>query len=273
MGSTLRIIFLLCLSVIITGCELIIQPWSITKKDQLTEERQNIVETMIGASKDQVTEILGNPDSIYTDKTQKYLIYSSQSASDLFLTFIFVMPIAYDSNYDNDGTLNCIKIDLDSKDKVTSYEFDSSLQGQCLYCNDDCLDAFWTSTEQNSLVRLDTGKFYKNRFVSDPRSTRWQGDAKWQGDKVARTYCPNADLGHTDAQRYIADIYYEGALGHAADPVRAWVWYSLAAQNGDVQAADQLARVSTELTPEQIDEAKRQLALWKPGQCMQELMP
>jgi outer membrane protein assembly factor BamE (lipoprotein component of BamABCDE complex) len=91
--------------------------------------------------------------------------------------------------------------------------------------------------------------------------------------KQAGVYCPNADLGHADAQLHIGDIYSHGSNGQKVDPVRAWVWYSLAAQNGDAQAAEQLYRVTAELTAEQLDEAKRQLAAWKPGQCLQELTP
>jgi outer membrane protein assembly factor BamE (lipoprotein component of BamABCDE complex) len=90
-------------------------------------------------------------------------------------------------------------------------------------------------------------------------------------DKQAGVYCPNADLGHADAQLHIGDIYSHGSYGQKVDPVRAWVWYSLAAQNGDAQAAEQLTRVTAELTAEQLVEAKRQLTAWKPGQCVQEL--
>lgn len=96
-------------------------------------------------------------------------------------------------------------------------------------------------------------------------------EAEWQNAKIIGTYCPNADLNHADAQLYIADIHYYGAYGHRQDPVRAWVWYSLAVQGGDAQAAQQLVRVTAELTPEQLEEARRQLVAWKPGQCMQEL--
>jgi hypothetical protein len=94
---------------------------------------------------------------------------------------------------------------------------------------------------------------------------------KSQYANVAGIYCPNADLGHADAQFYIGDIYYHGGYGQKVSPVRAWVWYSLAAQNGDGQAAEQLTRVTAELTLEQLEEAKRQLVEWKPGQCMQDL--
>ena len=89
--------------------------------------------------------------------------------------------------------------------------------------------------------------------------------------KDAGIYCPNADLGHTDAQLYIAKIYEYGTSEMQINLVRAWVWYSLAAQNGDAQASEQLPRVTSELTSEQLQEAKRQLALWEPGQCIQEL--
>jgi hypothetical protein len=91
--------------------------------------------------------------------------------------------------------------------------------------------------------------------------------------KEARTYCPNADLGHADAQLHIGDIHYHGAYGQEADPVRAWVWYSLAAQGGDAQAAERLARVTAGFTPEQLAEAQRQSTAWQPGQCAQELVP
>ncbi len=89
--------------------------------------------------------------------------------------------------------------------------------------------------------------------------------------KEAGIYCPNADLGHADAQLRIAVIYDYGGYGKKVDPVRAWVWYSLASQNGDDVATRQVSRLTDELTSEQIEEAKRELAAWKPGQCMQEL--
>jgi hypothetical protein len=89
--------------------------------------------------------------------------------------------------------------------------------------------------------------------------------------KEAGTYCPNADLGHADAQLYIGDIYKYGKYAKIVDPVRAWVWYSLASQNGDEKAKRRVSRLTDELTPEQLEEAKRQLTAWMPGQCIEEL--
>jgi hypothetical protein len=36
---------------------------------------------------------------------------------------------------------------------------------------------------------------------------------------------------------------------------------------------EQLARITAELTPEQLAQAQRQLAAWQPGRCAQELAP
>lgn len=91
--------------------------------------------------------------------------------------------------------------------------------------------------------------------------------------KEAGVYCPNADLGHADAQLHIGNIHYYGAYGQKIDLVRAWIWYSLAAQSACAIAAEQLARVTAELNPKQLAEAKRQLAAWQPGQCIEDLIP
>jgi len=98
-------------------------------------------------------------------------------------------------------------------------------------------------------------------------------DPDWLLDKAAGTYCPNADLGHADAQLYIGDFHYDGVYGQKFNSVRAWVWYSLAAQGGNAQAAEKLTQVTAELSSDQQAEAARQLAAWQPGQCAQELVP
>lgn len=98
-------------------------------------------------------------------------------------------------------------------------------------------------------------------------------DPDWLLDKAAGTYCPNADLGHADAQLHIGDIHYHGIYGQKFNSARAWVWYSLAAQGGNAQAAEKLTQVTAELSIDQQAEAARQLAAWQPGQCAQELLP
>lgn len=120
------------------------------------------------------------------------------------------------------------------------------------------------STSENSGVGRHPSAFRLRTNDTDP---------EWQKAKEASTYCPNADLGHADAQLHVGDILYLGVIRENTDLVRAWVWYSLAAQGGNAQAADRLSQVTAELTPEQVEEGKRQLQAWKPGQCMLELTP
>jgi hypothetical protein len=130
-------------------------------------------------------------------------------------------------------------------------------------------ETFFDRVEFLTLSRNAKGTDQVERTAADHISR----DNNQAGIHEARTYCPNADRGNANAQMYIGDMHYLGAYRLRRDPVRAWVWYSLAAQNGDALATQQLSKVTTELTPEQLAEAKRQLAAWQPGQCIKDLAP
>jgi hypothetical protein len=86
-------------------------------------------------------------------------------------------------------------------------------------------------------------------------------------------FCPKAELGNTDAQTYIGDLYYVGSYGlFDKDLIQAYVWYSLASKNGNSYAALAVEKVKRELTPEQLLSAKDRLEKWEPGQCRIELL-
>ena len=86
-------------------------------------------------------------------------------------------------------------------------------------------------------------------------------------NKEIGTYCPNAELGHSDAQKKIGDLYYEGLPGLKKNYIQAYVWYSLAKTNGDLSGAPRLSDTINQLTPEELIEAKHRLETWKPGKC------
>jgi hypothetical protein len=96
--------------------------------------------------------------------------------------------------------------------------------------------------------------------------------AEWNLYKDIGTHCPNADLGHADAQTYVGDLHYLGAYGLEKNLIQAYVWYSLAAKNGYSYATKQLEKVVIELSPEQLVEAQHRLEQWQPGQCERDLM-
>ncbi len=57
------------------------------------------------------------------------------------------------------------------------------------------------------------------------------------------------------------------------DPIRAYVWYSLAAANGETRAGFTRDDLADQMTPAQIAEAERLAAEWKPGDCGAEGSP
>lgn len=86
-------------------------------------------------------------------------------------------------------------------------------------------------------------------------------------DKVAaaKWWLLAADQGYVDAQFNIGGMYETGQ-GIAKDPVLAYFWLSLAARPEDKGAAETLNVLATKLQSEQLAEAKRLIAGWKPRQ-------
>lgn len=82
--------------------------------------------------------------------------------------------------------------------------------------------------------------------------------------------CRAADAGHPNAQIEVGRHFAQGNYGIQKDVKHAYVWYSLADSGGSDMHLQLLLR---EMTSEQITEAKRMLADWKPGQCEHDLIP
>jgi len=90
--------------------------------------------------------------------------------------------------------------------------------------------------------------------------------------KEAGVYCPNADLGHADARKRIAELYLYGNYSVNKDLVQAYVWYHLATKSGNDEALRQLDTITGIMTAEQLAEAQRLLEQWQPGQCERDLL-
>ena len=91
-------------------------------------------------------------------------------------------------------------------------------------------------------------------------------------NKDIGTYCPNADLGHADAQAYVGDLYYLGKYSLDKDIIQAYVWYSLAADNGSTYAAEKKRILDKEMSKELLAETRRRIEQWQPGSCRQNLL-
>jgi peptidoglycan hydrolase-like protein with peptidoglycan-binding domain len=72
---------------------------------------------------------------------------------------------------------------------------------------------------------------------------------------------PLADRGDARAQRLVGLMYRDG-LGVRQDPIRAYMWFDLAAQRNQYGAAELRDEVAQRLQPWQLDEAKEMAAGW-----------
>ena len=74
---------------------------------------------------------------------------------------------------------------------------------------------------------------------------------------------PVAERGDADAQYLLGFLYARGE-GVRRDLVRAYLWFSLAARQGDGIAADALTGLARRMSPEQVDEARSLVRAWTP---------
>ncbi len=74
---------------------------------------------------------------------------------------------------------------------------------------------------------------------------------------------PLAERGDMDAQFMLGFLYARGE-GVARDPVRAYLWYALAASQGDRFAADDLAALTRAMTAADRASAEALLRGWRP---------
>ena len=87
-------------------------------------------------------------------------------------------------------------------------------------------------------------------------------------NEALRWLCLAANQDHALGQEYLGDLHAWGESGLVElDRVRAYMWYSLAAANGNPRAGFARDDLADQMTPAQIAEAERLAAEWKPGDC------
>jgi len=164
-------------------------------------------------------------------------------------------------------------------DAVTNKQLDAmttEYKGDCLSYND------WVKDDGIQLRQgVEAGYDMLSKNIVDrfyDACSAWKfsdEDTAWRFGNEVGTYCPNADLGHADAQKRIGDIYYTEFHTHP-NPVnndlkRAYVWYRLSYEGGDKDAEDSLKQVESELTPQKLAEAQQLFEQWRPGNCQIDL--
>ncbi len=75
---------------------------------------------------------------------------------------------------------------------------------------------------------------------------------------------PVAEGGDADAQYLLGFLYARGE-GVRRDIVRAYLWFTLAARQGDEIAAGAAAKLARRMRPDQVAEAKALVRAWTPA--------
>ena len=114
--------------------------------------------------------------------------------------------------------------------------------------------------------------------IQEVRARAEEGDAKAQFDLALKYYdgrdnrkmwqwmCRAANQGHQGAQVHLGLLYRDGMKKPIPQNFsRAYMWFSLAASNGDNWAAIMRNYLAEKMTPAQILEAERMVREWKPG--------
>ena len=217
----------------LTGC------WVLPIKSDTPDEyyeRKNTIESFYGSTQEDIIRELGEPERIEKIGSTTYFIYQSE-AYEYGVGVIILLPVWFG----HDTYVFCLFLEFDEANHLVKHTSKGPLYQSYGDLDDACIDSF-SPSKQNR----------KN---------------EWKLSKVVGTYCPNADLGHADAQKHIGDLYYQGLHGLHKDLTQAYIWYTLAANGGDNGAAVQLDKLTNEFSPQKLNEAQIQLEAWEPGQC------
>ncbi len=142
---------------------------------------------------------------------------------------------------------------------------------------------FWIKDTTTGEIVFDREKFLaekeREKLLVDAengdREAQFQRYTRDKPDGKSLTWlCLAANQGHALALEELGDLHVKG-LGQAwreaglveLDRVRGYMWYSLAAANGNPRAGFTRDDLADQMTPEQIGEAERLAAEWKPGDC------
>lgn len=237
------ILIILSMSPFMAGC------WGITldaKTPSGYTESVKLIESYHGSSRKVILREFGEPDWKVERNSSTYYIYQWKS-SDKDIVFA-IIPIPAGGGKSN-AYIYCLLLEFDGNDQLIKHDMRDAIDTDVHVWGidrfeDDCMDLYPFGTSKS----------------------------EWSLQKEIGANCPNAELGHADAQKRIGDLFYLGAYGIGVNYTRAYVWYSLSAKGGNSNAAEQLLLIQDRLSQDQLSEAQNQVDSWAPGQCQTDLL-
>lgn len=242
-------------------------------------ERTDLSPIEIGASRETVERILGKPvKSVETEdgRTDTYRYNkgwtppSGGSGCDpdcvsllpMMITFMVIAgPVIQAKRYDEQT--GYLRITYGPNDTVVDRQGGSPRQEH------DWQEMLRQGAERQQ--REQHEMLRRQAEAGDPEAQFELGnDLRLKGElaEARNWWCLAANQSHGKAQERIGDEYRYGRVTDGeSDYVRAYMWYHLAASNGDAQAFPSKVSAAGKMTPEQIAEAERLAREWRPGPC------
>lgn len=121
----------------------------------------------------------------------------------------------------------------------------------------------------------DIAKWRVQAANNDPEAQFNLGEAYLKGEVVkkdekeaAKWYYRAAMQGYPDAQFAMGFVYRGGGGGVPMDKVLSYMWFDLAAKNGDYRAFELRNDVAWSMTEAEIDEARKKSRQWEPDKTL-----
>ena len=235
------------------------------------------VKTHLRSTEQEIIEQLGLPGLVLRSGTETYYVYRATADLRRVAGIILIVPpyfFPFFTAREDDEALHCLALVFDESGLLQEYK--TATGSEEVYAGmlaipapvelppigkeeKNCVIALWGEEDRQSLEYIAAYE----QFVCPGNLL---DHAAW--------FCPQADKGIADPQRRIGDLYYcgGGQGGSTRDPVRAYVWYSLAARGNNSLAKARLNIVEKELSQDELREAQRLLEAWVPGQCKKDIV-
>jgi hypothetical protein len=228
------------ISFMIAGCVRI----PVTHKSTIDVKKDTLA-SLVGEDERTVVEKIGSkPMYRINDRFNTYLVYEGHYVEDLLHVGLVPWPIPMPVPLDKARGRDCLLLEFDGGE-FTRFEFDSRDYPAVV----DCRETFWGEE-----------KFRELEF---------------------KQACLAANQSNAEAQYRMGDYYRTGFRLLNKNPVRAFLWYSLAQANGFEAERNRNIRTATgwkccfsetpfemvaeEMIPDQLAEAERLVAEWKPN--------
>lgn len=201
--------------------------------------------TDIGRSRESIIEQSGYPDIAINDDGVSHYYYENYTHE---LGMILPLPLLLST--DKLTEPYCSILSFGNNDVLSSIDYRKGSCSQAVYIRQSPMLIQEHAETGDAEAQWELYKRYNK--VDSINNMKW--------------LCRAADQGHYWARMELGRLYQDGKI-LKQDMSQAYLWYALAAQTGQFLAADKIVELRKIMSHSQIDNAKRYITNWRPGDC------